>query len=181
MRWRVPEGNVNDLLEPGHRPPALRAIILYKLVRGGLALFASLALAVLVLHGGIDALPRLSRLLREHWTTGVAGQIAKLVLHALDGPRAWLAVIGLALDGVVTMIEGMSLQRGYRWGPWLVVGVASVFVPFELLHLIHKPTIGRALLLVANVAVALYLALRVLREHRETKLQSSESYGLERK
>jgi uncharacterized membrane protein (DUF2068 family) len=160
---------VTDLLERGQRPAALRAIILYKLVRGGLALLASLALAALVLHGGIDALPRLSVLLREHWTTGVAGQIAKLVLHALDGRRAWLAVIGLALDGVVTEIEGLSLQRGYRWGAWLVVGVAGVFVPFELVHLVHKPTIGRALLLIANVAVAIYLALRVLREHREAK------------
>lgn len=175
MRWRVPEGNVTDLLESGHRPAALRAIILYKLVRGGLALIASVALAVLVLHGGIDALPHLSRLLREHWTTGVAGQIAKLVLHALDGKRAWLAVIGLALDGIVTMIEGLSLQRGYRWGPWLVVGVAAVFVPFELVHLIHKPTIGRVLLLVANIAVAMYLALRVLREHRAADLRSSEN------
>jgi uncharacterized membrane protein (DUF2068 family) len=170
VRWRVPEGSVTDLLESGQRPAALRAIILYKLVRGGLSLVGSLALAGLVLHGGIDALPRLSSLLREHWTTGVAGQMAKLVLHALDGRRAWLAVIGLALDGVVTMIEGLALQRGYRWGPWLVVGMASVLVPFELVHLLHRPTIGRVLLLVANIAVALYLAQRALREHRHAKL-----------
>jgi uncharacterized membrane protein (DUF2068 family) len=148
------------------RPAALRAIILYKLVRGGLALLASLALAVLVLHGGIDSLPHVSMLLREHWTTGVAGHAAKLVLHALDGKRAWLAVIGLALDGTITMIEGMALQRGYRWGAWLVVGMASVLVPFELVHLVRRPTIGRVLLLVANVIVALYLAQRALREHR---------------
>jgi uncharacterized membrane protein (DUF2068 family) len=165
---------VTEPLEPGRRPAALRAIILYKLVRGGLSLLASLALAGLVLHGGIDALPRLSVLLREHWTTGVAGQIAKLVLHALDGRRAWLAVIGLALDGIVTEIEGLSLHRGYRWGAWLVVGVAGVFVPFELVHLVRRPTIGRALLLLANVAVAVYLALRVLREHREAKLPAPE-------
>jgi len=130
-----------------------------------LSIVLGLALAVLVVRGGIDSLPKLATALREHWTTGVSGHIAKLVLHALDGRRAWLAVIGLELDGVVTMIEGVALQRGYRWGAWLVVGMASLLVPFELVHLLHKPTLGRILLLVANVLVAVYLALRVLREH----------------
>jgi uncharacterized membrane protein (DUF2068 family) len=146
------------------RDPALRVIVTYKLVRGGLSLAAAVVLAVLVARGGVPALQTWAHALREHWTTGAAGELAEKLMHILDVRHAWLAVIGLVLDGGITLLEGWSLQRGYRWGYWLVVAVAAAFVPFELLHWVHKPTIGRALLFLANIAVAAYLARRVMRE-----------------
>ncbi|HET8939029.1 MAG TPA: DUF2127 domain-containing protein [Polyangiales bacterium] len=146
------------------RDPALRAIVLYKLIRGGLSVLAALLLATVIARGGAASLESLARALREHWTTGVSGHAAAWLLHVLDVRHAWLATTGLLLDGLVTSVEGFALQRGYRWGYWLVVLVAAAFVPFELWSWLHKPTIGRALLLLSNVAVAAYLARRVLRE-----------------
>lgn len=152
-----------EAFEPS-RDPALRVIVTYKLVRGGLSLVAAIMLAVLVARGGVPSLQSWARALRDHFTTGAAGELGEKLMHILDVRHAWLAVIGLALDGGVTLLEGWSLQRGYRWGYWLVVAVAAAFVPFELIHWIHKPTVGRALIFLANVAVAAYLARRVIRE-----------------
>ena len=127
------------------RDPALRAIVFYKLGRGALAVLSGLVLAGLVLHGGDRTLQHIARLLREHWTTGVSGHISAILLRALDVRHAWFAVLGLELDGAVTLLEGFALHHGHRWGYWLVVGVAALFVPFELISLAHKPTLGRAL------------------------------------
>jgi uncharacterized membrane protein (DUF2068 family) len=145
---------------------AVRAIVLYKMVRGGLSVLASAVLAGFVASGGGHKLRDLARMLHEHWTTGVAGHLAELLLHAVDGRHAWVAVLGLFVDGGVTLLEGFALQRGHRWGYWLVVGVAAVFVPFELVAWVHEPTLGRALILLGNVLIAAYLAWRVLREQR---------------
>ena len=143
--------------------PALRLIVAYKLTRGGLSLLAAGVLGVLIARGGVPSLQTFARALHDHWTTGVSGKLAEWLLHILDVRHAWLAVIGLALDGLLTALEGWSLQRGYRWGYWLVVLVAAAFVPFELVSWARKPTVGRALILLANVAVAAYLARRILR------------------
>jgi uncharacterized membrane protein (DUF2068 family) len=144
---------------------AVRAIVVYKLVRGASAALAGVVLGVFVASGGGQSLRDFAHMLREHWTTGVAGHLAALLVRALDGRRAWFAVVGLMLDGGVTLLEGFALKRGHRWGYWLVVGVAAVFVPFELVAWVHKPTLGRALILIGNVFIAAYLARRVLREH----------------
>lgn len=150
---------MNDSAKPS---PALRVIVLYKLLRGGLSLLAALVIALLVARGGASSLQALAHALRQHWTTGVSGRIAAWLLEVLDVRHAWLAVAGLALDGALTTLEGYALQRGQRWGYWLVVLVAAAFVPFELWSWLHTPTLGRALILLANVAVAVYLARRLL-------------------
>jgi uncharacterized membrane protein (DUF2068 family) len=145
------------------RAPALRAIILYKLARGGASVVAALLLAALIARDGTASLQSLARALHEHWTSGVSGHIAAWLLRVLDVRHAWLAATGLMLDGLLTSVEGFALQRGYRWGYWLVVLVAAAFVPFELWSWVLQPTLGRALLLLANLAVAAYLAQRVVR------------------
>jgi uncharacterized membrane protein (DUF2068 family) len=154
---------------------AVRAIVIYKFIRGGVSVVAGVVLSVFVASGGGQKLRDLAHMLREHWTSGVAGHVSALLVHALDGRRAWLAVVGLALEGGVTLLEGFALQRGHRWGYWLVVGVAAVFVPFELVAWVHKPTVGRLLILIANVLVAAYLAWRVLREQGGSR----RAYGID--
>jgi uncharacterized membrane protein (DUF2068 family) len=150
------------------RDPALRAIVLYKLIRGGISLFAALLLAAVIARSGAASLQNIAHALHEHWTTGVSGHLAAWLLRVLDVHHAWLATTGLLLDGLLTLVEGLALQRGYRWGYWLVVLVAAAFVPFELWSWTHKPSVGRALVLLANLTVAAYLARRVAQRGTNT-------------
>jgi uncharacterized membrane protein (DUF2068 family) len=79
----------------------------------------------------------------------------------------WLASIALSLDGLLVFVEGWSLWRGYTWGPWLVVASTAALLPFEAFGLWHHPHLGRLVLLLGNIAVALYLARQAQREHRK--------------
>jgi uncharacterized membrane protein (DUF2068 family) len=148
------------------RAPALRLIIAYKFIRAGLALGTCAALAVLTWTGHAGSLRRLAEQLREHATTHIGNLVAHALVSAVGPRHIWLAVVALGLDGALTLIEAWALQEGYRWAPWLVVIVLAAFLPFELVGLLHHPRLGRALLLLGNLLVAVYLLRHSAREAR---------------
>ncbi|MET0389791.1 MAG: DUF2127 domain-containing protein [Polyangiales bacterium] len=139
----------------------VRMIAGYKLVRGGVSLVAGLVLALCARLGWTAGIHDTIDRVRAHWTSGVAIEVADLVMSALDAKYIWISVGGLLLDGCLTTLEGFALVRGYSWGPWLVVIATALFLPFEAVAWFHQPTFGRALIFVLNAAVAGYLALRV--------------------
>lgn len=160
------EPAVDDSATRPTREPALRLIIAYKFVRAALALVACLALAVLTWTGHAHSLRDLVERLREQATTHIGNLVAHALVTAVAPRHLWLAVVALGLDGGVTLVEGWALQQGHRWGVWLVVIVVAAFLPFEVVGLIHHPRVGRALLLLGNLAVAAYLLMRTSREAR---------------
>jgi uncharacterized membrane protein (DUF2068 family) len=143
-------------------------VALYKLVRGGSALLASVVLAVMVLTGRAPGLHDLFEHLSAHWTSGVSSQLARFVLRALEARHVWMVTGALALDGAFTLLESFALYRGYAWGPWLVVGATSLLLPVEAVAWFRRPTFGRALIALLNALVAAYLARRAVREQRHT-------------
>lgn len=147
-------------------PLTLRAIIAYKLVRGGAALLAAAVLGVLVLTGHALSMRALADDLLENATSSLSVKFAEAAVSAVAPRHLWMAIAGLTLDGTVTVVEGWALHRGLWWGPWLVVLFVGAWVPFELLGFVHHPHWGRALLLVGNVAAALYLVWHARRHQR---------------
>ena len=141
-------------------------VALYKLVRGALALLASVALAVIVLSGRAPGLHDLVEHLSAHWTSGASSLFARYLVRALDARHVWIVIGGLTLDGAFTLLEAFALYRGYTWGPWLVVIATSLLLPVEIVAWFRKRTLGRALIGLLNALVAGYLAWRATREQR---------------
>jgi uncharacterized membrane protein (DUF2068 family) len=160
------EPAVDDSATHPSREPALRLIIAYKFVRAALALGACLALAVLTWTGHAHSLREWVDRLREQATTHIGNLVAHALVSAVAPRHIWLAVVALGLDGGVTLVEAWALLQGHRWGVWLVVIVVAAFLPFEVVGLIHHPRVGRALLLLGNLAVAIYLLGHSRREAR---------------
>lgn len=89
---------------------------------------------------------------------------------AIRPGHLWAAVAALlAFDGGLAFLEGWALHRRWWWAPWLVVILTVAFVPAEIVALTRHASDGRGLLLVFNVAVALYPARRALREVRRRR------------
>ena len=59
--------------------------------------------------------------------------------------------------------EGWFLHRRKHWAEWFTVGVTVSFIPFEVYELVEGPSIGKAVMLAANVAIVIYLLVRRLR------------------
>ena len=69
-------------------------------------------------------------------------------------------------DAALSAVEGLSLRAGRWWAPWLVVIATGSLLPWEVWEVLRRPTWGRALILIVNVAVVVYLLRDVAREHR---------------
>jgi uncharacterized membrane protein (DUF2068 family) len=147
------------------REPALRGIIAYKFARAGLAFVLAIVLGVCISTGRTELLQQYAAQILHHFSSHFSSALADAIMRGIASPRVWLVVAALVVDGLISGIEGWALLRNRPWGAWLVVIATGALVPFEVAGLLRHPHVGRALLLLVNAAVALYLLRRALR-HR---------------
>lgn len=62
------------------------------------------------------------------------------------------------------LVEGTGLWMGLVWAEVLTIVATSSLIPVEIFELVRHATISRAVVLVANVAIAAYLVWRLRRE-----------------
>jgi uncharacterized membrane protein (DUF2068 family) len=57
----------------------------------------------------------------------------------------------------VFSIEGVGLWMHKRWAEWMTVIITGSLIPLELWELLDRPNIGKAAVLIANVAIVIIL------------------------
>jgi uncharacterized membrane protein (DUF2068 family) len=148
------------------RPIGLEAIIAYKLLKAvaeaGLGL-----LAVWVLVRGAEAgAASAAEVLIEHFAGAWALSAATLLVRAATSPHVKFVAVASVGDAVLSAVEGLALRAGRWWAPWLVVIATGSLLPWEVWELVRRPNWVRAVILVLNIAVVVYLLRTVVREHR---------------
>lgn len=146
-------------------------IIAYKLIKGILWLVIASVLVVMMRMGLSAKLEGTADHLRHH-SQAWAIELAQLLTRA-STPRGLVTItVALVADGTLTLVEGWALVHGHWWGPWLVVVATGSLLPFEVVALARHPHVGRALILVVNLAIVVYLVRKALREHRARAARS---------
>ena len=148
---------------PGPRPDlGVRLIVLYKGAKALLEIASAIGLVLLAASGELETLRHLAHHLREdlasRWSLLLGRALGALTNHGVH-----LLELGLALDGVVSAVEGWTLWRGYRWGAWLVVVATATPLPLEVVAISRSHRPWRVLLAAVNVVVVVYLARRIAR------------------
>lgn len=159
------------------KEPALRLIIAYKWARAATSLLAAAGLLLLTITGHTAALLSIVQALHRHATSEWSVALAASVVKAVTPRHLWIVAGALTVDGAFTALEGWALEHGADWGPWLVTAATCTFIPFETAALVHRVDALRALVLVLNVAIVLYLGRRALRRARS---RSAEPVGAAR-
>jgi uncharacterized membrane protein (DUF2068 family) len=67
-----------------------------------------------------------------------------------------LRMVTLAYAAVFA-VEGVGLWMQKRWAEWLTVVITASLIPLELWELFHRPTPGKAGVVIANTAIVAYL------------------------
>jgi uncharacterized membrane protein (DUF2068 family) len=62
------------------------------------------------------------------------------------------------------LAEGIGLWSLKRWGEWLTVVITGSLLPFEIYEVWHRFTLPKLAVLLLNVAIVCYLALRLKRD-----------------
>jgi uncharacterized membrane protein (DUF2068 family) len=72
-----------------------------------------------------------------------------------------LRMVTLAYAAVFA-IEGIGLWMRQRWAEWLTTIITASLIPLELWELFDRPNVGKAAVLIANVAIVIILVRHVL-------------------
>ena len=155
---------MNGLL--GRSPLPLRAIALFEAVKGILALAAACGLLSLRhtdLHAATDAF-----LLRHgidpetHYRRLFIESVAKAShLHA-----AQIVTFALAY-ALLRLTEAYGLWRARHWAEWLAVISAGIYLPLEIEHLVRRPGLIGAGIMLFNIALILYLGKLLLQQRTQ--------------
>ena len=79
-----------------------------------------------------------------------------------------LAAAAAFAYAAVFLVEGTGLWMQKTWAEWFTVIVTSSFIPFEVWEIVKKLTILRVALVIANIAIVIYLVVKRIsaRQHR---------------
>ena len=141
----------------------LRLIGAFKLLKA----LTLIAFAVFVLghvHTGLGHVVR--DLANEAGLAGTDRRIADLmhslgVLEAQHGVAIGLGAIGYA---ALFLVEGVGLVLRKVWGEYISVIITTSFFPLEIYELVEKPSIVKVIIVALNVAIVVYLLLRLRKD-----------------
>lgn len=157
-------GNAPDA--PARRQrSALHGIAIFETIKGVAALAASFGLLGLVHHD----LRHLAVALIGHFHLPAEARYPALFLHYADVLQdANLRNLVLLAWGyaAIRLAEGYGLWRDRAWAEWLAALSGGLYLPFEAIHLAHRPNLINALVLTGNLVVVVYMVWRLRRRGR---------------
>ena len=140
----------------------IQAIAVFKFFKAILFILAALGAFGLMQHG-------LAERARE-WGSALAftsGQrFARQVVTFITGlSRGKIGALGLVALFYAALFgtEGVGLWREKRWAEYLTVIATGSLIPFEIWEITHRPTPMRFAAFAVNVAVVIYLVVRLRR------------------
>jgi uncharacterized membrane protein (DUF2068 family) len=147
------------------RRRALRAIAGFEAVKGIVALAASLGFLSLLHHD----LHQIAASLIGHVGLDPGAHYPSIILHDVDqlldvDRRSLMLAAGAYV--LVRLSEAYGLWNQRLWGQWLGALSGALYVPFELQHLIHRPTVATASVMIVNLAVVGFLAWQLWQRRR---------------
>ena len=150
---------------------AVRAIAFIEALKGVVVLIAATGLATLMRKDLNDLATRLV----EHSHLNPASKYPQIFLDAvthLQQPRlVWLA-LGAATYAAVRLVEAYGLFWERAWAEWLAALSGAIYVPLEVIKLVHKPSPLAAAVLTANVAVVAVMVWTLV-QRRQSRAQSA--------
>jgi len=165
----------HPVIAPSHRlRDTLRAVAVYEALKGVAALAGLLGLLSLLHHD----VHRLALELIGHLHLDPARPLPELALHTVDQinatPVHTLVLVGLVYTAL-RWTEAWGLWHDKAWGEWVGVIGTAAYVPFEVMHLMHKPTWQSTLVLSLNLALVAVLLFRLWQRHQQARATESSS------
>ena len=145
---------------------ALRAIATFELAKGGVVLLAAVGVLSMVHRDAWDVAGSLLHLLH----IGRHHQYVDVFLRLADGvtdQKLWLVAAGCVIYSTIRFIEAYGLWHARAWAEWFAFAAGAVYLPFEIYELVREVTAIRLAILIANLAIVLYMLYLRIQEHAQ--------------
>jgi uncharacterized membrane protein (DUF2068 family) len=147
---------------PVARTRTLRAIAVFEAIKGVAVLAASAGLLGLLHH---DA-RHIARAMIDHFGMHPDAHYPVILLHyadVLENANLRSLILLAASYAMVRLLEAYGLWKDLAWGEWVGALSGAIYIPFEIRHLIHKPSAVSAMVFAFNLFVVGFLAFRLYR------------------
>jgi uncharacterized membrane protein (DUF2068 family) len=153
----------------------LRGVAVFEAAKGVTALLLSVILLT-VRHKDIQEIAR-QMLAAVHvnpdrrFYHDIMQAAGKVTSHGI-----WLFVFGVVVYAIVRFVEAGGLWREREWAEWFALLSGAMYLPWEIYELVRHANIWKWLVLLANVAIVLYLlGLRIEanRKRRQRRLSAA--------
>jgi len=166
------------VIEPNKPTFGLRLIAVFEAVKGTLGLAIGLGLQALAINSDSRAIHWVIANLHLTNSAHVPRPISESIRDMLAHPREYhlelwaLLFMGYAL---LRFVEAYGLWLARRWGEWLALVSASLYLPFEVYALRHHVTWVKILLLALNVALVVYLTIVFVATRKKRALAAASA------
>lgn len=149
----------------------LHAIAAFEAIKGLAALAAVVGVLDLMHHD----VRHLAMELIGRFHLNSEAHYPSVLLHYADLlPGADLHSLFLLASGyvVVRLLESYGLWHDYAWGEWLGALSGGIYIPFELAHLLDRPSLINGLVLAGNMFLVVFLTVQLWRRHHPVNNQN---------
>lgn len=164
--------NLSSKAPVKHHVEPLRWIGAYKLAKAALAIVGGL-LVLRLMHRN---LPELATHLMNRFRISphsLAGQFILRKVIAIHGRNLQALAILLFAYAPLGVAEGIGLMMRQVWAEWLTLVLTCLLIPLEVYECFRRPTWVRVVILVLNILVAIYLAVRIKHDHKRRRMLES--------
>jgi len=146
------------ILQGARRVRYLKLIALFKIAKGALLLLLGVSLLFLNARTRwMDALSNwiADEILLEH-SKGVSFLLHKLQAVLAGGALRATGLLALFYSAVL-LTEGIGVYMQQRWAELLMIFATASLIPLEVRHILHRPGLVGALILLANCFIVWFL------------------------
>ena len=150
---------------PAAKRRALRVIAAFEATKG-IAAFAAIIGVLDLMHRDVR---HLAIELIGRFGLNPDARYPSILLHYADLlPNANVRSTVLIAFGyvLVRLLEAYGLWNDRAWGEWLATLSGGLYIPLEIGHLMHRPSVISAAVLVGNILVVSFLAFHLWRRHK---------------
>jgi len=149
----------------------LKAAALFEAMKGLLVILAGLGLLAFV-HRDIQAF---AERLVLYLHLNPARHYPRVFIDAagrLTDARIWLFATGAFAYSALRFAEAYGLWRARPWAQWIGIVSGGVYLPVEVIAMVRRPNIIKAILLILNALLVAYLSVIRYRQSREQRPRS---------
>ena len=147
------------------RRRTLRAIAVFEAVKGVAALAAIVGVIDLMHHD----VRHLAIELIGHFGQDPHARYPSILLHyanLLPGANV-RSLVFLAIGYILLrLLEAYGLWNDRAWGERLAALSGGLYIPFEITHLVHQPSVISVVILAGNVFLVSFLVIQLWRRHK---------------
>jgi uncharacterized membrane protein (DUF2068 family) len=143
----------------------LMLIAIFKLLKG----FALIALGI----GALHLLHKDVAAEADHWINAFRVDYHNRLIHWLlaklplvDDKKLKELSVGTFFYAAIFLTEGTGLALRKRWAEYFTIITTASFLPLEVYEMIHRANAAKAVALVINIAVVIYLVWELRRSRK---------------